>query len=517
MSDCRRGYVAAFDWAPARQDESDAENATPAIAAIRLRFMEMSAVIDLISRAIIDDPPQKTQDGGFIAAGYDDQLDKLRSISHDGKKWIAAMEAEERKKTGINSLKISFNNIFGYYIEVTKANAALVPDSYIRKQTLVNAERYINQELKEFEQTVLSAEEKIREREQELFLALRDNLDRYITDIQKNSNLVAELDAVAALAEVAEKYHYTCPEINDDDTIEIKDGRHPVVEAALKKEGFVPNDSLMDLQENKLLIITGPNMAGKSTYIRQVALIVLLAQMGSFVPAAKAKIGIVDKIFTSIGASDSLIRGQSTFMVEMTETAEILKNATSRSLVIIDEVGRGTSTFDGLSIAWAVAEYIHDFQGKGVRALFATHYHQLTDLTVTKSGAKNYNIAVKEWGEKIIFLRKIMEGGTSRSYGIEVARIAGVPKDVITRAKEILRNLEKGEFDEIGMPRIVRGTRNGSNASPQMNLFARKESAIARENINEEIVTELKTLDIHSMSPLEALNKLSELKNKISE
>jgi len=493
------------------------DSTAPAIAAIRARFTEMSAVIDLISRSIIDDPPQRTMDGGFIAAGYDEELDKLRFISRDGKKWIAALEAQERKKTGINSLKIGFNNIFGYYIEVTKANAALVPDSYIRKQTLVNAERYINQELKEFEQTVLNAEERIREREQELFLSLRDDLNQYITDIQNNSFLIAELDALAALAEVAEKYHYTCPEIDEADTIEIKDGRHPVVETALKKEGFVPNDCLIDLQSNKLLIITGPNMAGKSTYIRQVALIVLLAQMGSFVPAAKAKIGLVDKIFTRVGASDSLIKGQSTFMVEMTETAEILKNATSRSLVIFDEVGRGTSTFDGLSIAWAVAEYIHDFRGRGVRALFATHYHQLTDLVVTKTGVKNYNIAVKEWGEKIIFLRKIMEGGTSRSYGIEVARIAGVPKEVITRAKEILRNLEKGEFDEIGMPRIVRGTREGKNASPQLNLFTRKESAIARENKDKEIIDELKNIDIHSMSPLEALNKLSELKNKIPE
>jgi DNA mismatch repair protein MutS len=384
----------------------------------------------------------------------------------------------------------------------------MVPDSYVRKQTLVNAERYINQELKEFEQTVLNAEEKIKEREEELFVSLRDNLAQYINDIQKNSFLVAELDALASLAEVAEKYHYTCPEIDGEDIIAIKDGRHPVVEAALKKEGFVPNDCFLDLQNNRLLIITGPNMAGKSTYIRQVALIVLLAQMGSFVPASKAKIGVVDKIFTRIGASDSLIRGQSTFMVEMMETAEILKNATSRSLVIIDEVGRGTSTFDGLSIAWAVAEYIHDLQGRGVRALFATHYHQLTDLAATKSGVKNYNIAVKEWGEKIIFLRKIMEGGTSRSYGIEVARIAGVPQEVIKRAKEILHNLEKGEFDEIGMPRIARGTGNGKNVNPQLNLFVEKE---------DEIVAELKNTDISSMSPLEALNKLSELKGKISD
>ncbi|MBN1363469.1 MAG: DNA mismatch repair protein MutS [Syntrophaceae bacterium] len=488
---------------------------SPSISAIRSRIMEMPALVDLISRAIIDDPPQKTQDGGFIALGYDEELDKLRFISRDGKKWIASLEATERKKTGINSLKIGFNSVFGYYIEVTKANAALVPDSYIRKQTLVNAERYINQELKEFEQTVLNAEEKIREKEQKLFITLRDKLDRYVFEIQKNSSLLAELDALTALAEVAEKNRYTCPEVNDEDVIEIKDGRHSVVETALQKEGFVPNDCLMDLSDNRLLIITGPNMAGKSTYIRQVALIVLLAQMGSFVPAAKAKIGVVDKIFTRIGASDSLVKGQSTFMVEMTETAEILKKATSRSLVIIDEVGRGTSTFDGLSIAWAVAEYIHDFQGRGVRALFATHYHQLTDLAVTKSGAKNYNIAVKEWGEKIIFLRKIMEGGTSRSYGIEVARIAGVPKEVISRAKEILRNLEKGEFDEIGMPRIVRGTREGKNANPQLNLFTRKEGAMALENKEKEILDELKNIDIHSMSPLEALNKLNELKDKI--
>ena len=489
----------------------------PAICAIRSNITEMTDVVDVISRAIVDSPPQKIQDGGFIAAGYDEELDKLRLISRDGKQWIAALEAEERKKTGINSLKVGFNNVFGYYIEVTKANAALVPDSYIRKQTLVNAERYINQALKEFEQTVLNAEERIKQKERELFINLRDGLDRYIAEIQGNANLIADLDALAALADVAEKYHYVCPEIDDEETIDIQDGRHPVVESALKNEGFVPNDCLMDLRQNKLLVITGPNMAGKSTYIRQVALIVLLAQMGSFVPAAKAKIGIVDKIFTRIGASDSLIKGQSTFMVEMTETAEILKNATPRSLVIIDEVGRGTSTFDGLSIAWAVAEYIHDFQGRGVRALFATHYHQLTDLVVTKPGAKNYNIAVKEWGEKIIFLRKIMEGGTSRSYGIEVARIAGVPADVIMRAKEILRNLEKGEFDEIGMPRIVRGAREGKNANPQLSLFSRRETAIALEKKGQNLIEALKNIDISSLSPLEALNKLNELKNKISD
>jgi DNA mismatch repair protein MutS len=473
---------------------------------IRGTLTEIPAVTDLIARAIGDDPPQSIQEGGFIRAGYDEELDKIKSISSDAKQWIASLESQERRKTGINTLKIGFNNIFGYYIEVTKANAPLVPDSYVRKQTLVNAERYINQELKEFEQTVLNAEEKIREREYELYLALRAQIALHINEIQKNAFGVAKLDALTALAEVAEKYHFNCPEVDDEDIILITDGRHPVVEASLKKEGFVPNDALLDLNNNRLLIITGPNMAGKSTYIRQVALIVLLAQIGSFVPAAKAKLGVVDKIFTRIGASDNLARGQSTFMVEMSEVAEILKKATSRSLIILDEVGRGTSTFDGLSIAWAVAEYIHDFRGQGIRTLFATHYHQLTDLTATKDGAKNYNIAVKEWGEKIIFLRKITEGGTSRSYGIEVARIAGVPGEVIVRAREILNNLERGEFDEIGMPRIARGLNSGKNKKQQLNLFLERE---------DEIIGELKNIDVTSMTPLAALNKLSELKNKL--
>jgi len=378
--------------------------------------------------------------------------------------------------------------------------------SYVRKQTLVNAERYINQELKEFEQTVLHAEEKIRARESELFGALRESLLPDIPVIQYNAFCVAELDAISALAETAEKHSYVCPEISEDDVIDIRDGRHPVVEAALKKEGFVPNDTLLDLGQNRLLVITGPNMAGKSTYIRQVALIVILAQMGSFVPASSARIGVADKIFTRIGASDSLAKGQSTFMVEMMETAQILTQATPRSLVILDEVGRGTSTFDGLSIAWAVAEHLHDLAGRGVRTLFATHYHQLTDLAASRQGAKNYNIAVKEWGEKIIFLRRIMEGGTSRSYGIEVARIASVPADVIARAREILHNLEKGEFDEIGMPRIARGRNVRKPANPQLSLFAEGEDIVLEE---------IRRLDVSSMTPLEALNILSELKSKL--
>ncbi len=476
------------------------------LAEIRGGISFMTELTDLIIRAIVPDPPARMQDGGFIARGFDDEIDHLRSVSRDGKKWIAALEAKERQATGIHTLKIGFNNVFGYYIEVTKANASLVPPSYVRKQTLVNAERYINSELKDFEETVLGAEEKIRQRENELYDRLRDDLMHYVSGIQKNAFLVADLDALSALAEVAEKHGYICPEMDDDDVIEIRDGRHPVVEAVLKNEGFVPNDCLLDLQANRLLVITGPNMAGKSTYIRQVALIVLLAQMGSFVPASRARIGVVDKIFTRIGASDSLVKGQSTFMVEMMETAQILKNATPRSLVILDEVGRGTSTFDGLSIAWAVAEYLHDLAGQGVRALFATHYHQLVDLASAKDGVKNFNIAVKEWGEKIIFLRKIVEGGASRSYGIEVARIAGVPDAVIGRAKEILLNMEKGEFDEVGMPRIARGKNVAKNSQPQLNLFSGKE---------ETILNELRGLDISTLTPLSALNKLSELQEKL--
>jgi len=473
---------------------------------IRAALTEMPGVTGLIERSLVENPPLGIQSGGFIRAGYDEELDRLKSISFDAKKWIAALESQERKKTGINTLKIGFNNVFGYYIEVTKANVGFVPDSYVRKQTLVNAERYINSELKEFEETVLNAEEKIRQRENELYLALRAEIARHINDLKKNASLIAHLDALAALAEVAEKNHYCCPEVDNEDAIIIRDGRHPNVEASLKKEGFVPNDTELDLSNNRLLIITGPNMAGKSTYIRQVALIVLLAQMGSFVPAAQAKIGVVDKIFTRIGASDNLARGQSTFMVEMTEVAEILKKATSRSLIILDEIGRGTSTFDGLSIAWAVAEHIHQFDGRGIRTLFATHYHQLTDLAATREGVKNYNIAVKEWGETIIFLRKIMKGGTSRSYGIEVARLAGVPQQVITRAREILRNLEKGEFDEIGMPRIARGLNSTLNTQPQLSLFREAE---------DEIISELKRIELNAITPLDALNKLSEWKNKL--
>ena len=477
---------------------------SPLIISICAGIDEMPDILELIERSIVEDPPLTLREGGIIKEGYDRELDELISVMQDGKRWIAALEEKERKRTGINSLKVGFNSVFGYYIEVTRTNTGLVPDDYVRKQTLVNAERYINQELKEYEYTVLNAENLRKEREYNLFVMIRDQVGQEIRRVQTTASRIADLDAISSLAEVAEKYNYTCPTVDDQDRVNIREGRHPVVERMPLPDGFVPNDVCLDLDKNRLLIITGPNMAGKSTYIRQVALIVLLAQMGSFVPAAKAHIGVVDRIFTRIGAADSLAKGQSTFMVEMNEVAGILKFATPRSLIILDEVGRGTSTFDGLSIAWAVAEYIHD--AKQARTLFATHYHQLTDLAITKDGVKNFNIAVKEWGNSIIFLRKIVEGGTNRSYGIAVARIAGVPDEVILRAREILNNLEKGELDEVGMPKIARGKKTTGKDKKQLSLFMDDE---------ELIIGELKCLNITNMTPLSALNLLAKWKDKL--
>ncbi|MEA1970819.1 MAG: DNA mismatch repair protein MutS, partial [Thermodesulfobacteriota bacterium] len=477
------------------------------ISAIRNELDDMPDEADLIGNAIAEDPPVTIRDGYVIKKGYDDELDKLISLGTDGKKWIAAMEDRERKRTGISSLKVGFNNVFGYYIEVTRANSDMVPDNYVRKQTLVNAERYINQELKEYEVLVLGAEERRKKREYELFVEIRERIACEIARIQQTASRLADLDAIASLAEVAEMYNYCCPRVNNGDLIDIKGGRHPVVERMNPDGGFVPNDTLLDCNGNRFLIITGPNMAGKSTYIRQTAVIVLMAQMGSFVPADEAETGIIDRIFTRVGAGDSLSGGQSTFMVEMTEVASILKNASSRSLILLDEVGRGTSTFDGLSIAWAVAEYIHDLDKLGARTLFATHYHELTDLARTMDGVRNLSIAVKEWGDRVIFLRTIVEGGTNRSYGIEVARLAGVPEDVISRAREVLKNLEKGELDEIGMPRIARGRVPQKGNVGQMDLFASPDMS--------GLVNELKGLDVLNMTPMEALGKISEWQRRV--
>jgi DNA mismatch repair protein MutS len=478
----------------------------PLLRAIRDGIDEMPDLRVLIEGAIVDEPPLTIREGGIIREGYDPELDQLIAIMRDGRKWIAALEEKERQRTGIHSLKVGFNSVFGYYIEVTKANARLIPTEYIRKQTLVNAERYINEELKGYEETVLHAEERRQAREYDLFVEIRGRIAGEIRRIQRTAARIADLDAVASLAEVAERYNYCCPVVDGEDVIEITDGRHPVVERQAGGTGFVPNDVLLDLEKNRFLIITGPNMAGKSTCIRQVALIVLMAQMGSFVPAARARIGVVDRIFTRIGAADNLARGQSTFMVEMNEVAEILRHATKRSLIILDEVGRGTSTFDGLSIAWATAEYIHDAPSLGARTLFATHYHELTELAVTKEGVRNFNIAVREWGEKIIFLRKIMEGGTNRSYGIQVARLAGVPAEVIVRAKEILRNLEKGELDEAGMPKIARGRKTDRKNANQLSLFAGE---------GDSVLDEIRGLDPMNLTPLDALHHLSDWKQRL--
>ncbi len=481
------------------------------LSAPRLRFLEagideMTDVAALIGGTITDSPPLTLREGGIIKEGYDQELDKLISAMRDGKQWIARLEEKERQRTGINSLRVGFNSIFGYYLEVTKANTDRVPEDYIRKQTLVNAERYINQELKEYENVVLHAEDRRKEREYDLFVEIRTKIAREIKRIQDTASLIADLDALTSLAEVAERYRYTCPQVDDEDRIAITDGRHAVVERMSPAHGFVPNDVCLDRQGNRLLVITGPNMAGKSTYIRQIALIVLMAQMGSFVPAAGAMIGVADRIFTRIGAADNLVKGQSTFMVEMAEVANILQHATGRSLIILDEVGRGTSTFDGLSIAWAVAEYIHDAEHLAARTLFATHYHELTDLARTKEGVKNYNVAVKEIGERIIFLRKIVEGSANRSYGIQVAQLAGVPEEVIVRAKEILRNLEKGELDELGMPKIARGKKAPARDKVQLSLFIDDENAL---------VAALRDLDVMSMSPLEALQWIDRWKQKL--
>ncbi len=458
----------------------------------------------LISQGIVENPPFVLRDGGIIADGYNAELDELRGISREGKGFIARLEAQERGRTGISSLKIRYNRVFGYYIEVTKSNLTGLPGEYLRKQTLANAERFITPELKEYEEKVLGAEERIAELEYSLFQELRERVAKEGERIARSADRLATLDLLTGLAELAHDKGYCRPQVDESDRLSIMEGRHPVVEALNLGERFVPNDTELDGRENQLLIITGPNMAGKSTYMRQVALITLMAQIGSFVPATEARIGIADRIFTRVGAADNLSRGQSTFMVEMMETAHILRNATPRSLVILDEIGRGTSTFDGVSIAWAVAEYLHDTTTCAPRTLFATHYHELTDLALTRPRVKNFTVAVKEWNDQIIFLRKIVAGGASHSYGIQVARLAGLPRDVIDRAKEILRNLEKGEFEEGGMPRLAGGRKAPPRKpSPQLSLFP---------PLDDDLRTRLRGVEIETLTPLAALNLLAELK-----
>jgi DNA mismatch repair protein MutS len=436
---------------------------------------ELPDLVTLLSDALVEEAPALLKEGGMFRDGYDPRLDELRGASRSGKDWIAALQQQEIERTGIRSLKVRFNSVFGYFIEVSNSNLAAVPADYTRKQTTVGGERFITPGLKEVESKILGADERAKALEYELFLRLRESLLEYLPQLQEIARFVSILDVIASLAETARLFGYARPKMTDEPRIYIREGRHPVLDQNVTEEKFVPNDCSLDGDENRLLLITGPNMAGKSTFIRQVALIVLMAQIGSFVPATAAEIGLVDRIFTRVGASDDLSRGQSTFMVEMNETANIVNNATERSLVILDEIGRGTSTFDGLSIAWSVAEYLHDVLR--CQTLFATHYHEMTELAVICKGVKNYNVAVREWNDQIIFLRKIQAGAADKSYGIQVARLAGLPDDVIERAKEILANLEASELNAQGKPRLAEAkifrsrAKRKEEAKPQLNLF----------------------------------------------
>lgn len=412
-------------------------------------------LVELVKKAIKEEAPITITEGGIINNDYNAELDELRKASTEGKSWLATLQAEEQQKTNIKNLKIKFNKVFGYYFEVSKGNLSLVPDYFIRKQTLVNAERFITPELKEMESKILGSEEKAKALEYHLFQEVRNQCLQFTNEIQETANAIAVVDIMSSFADCARINNYVRPHISEDIELEIKDGRHPVLDATMTDDSFVPNDVLLDGDENRMMIITGPNMAGKSTYIRQTALLVLMAQIGSFVPASKATVGLVDRIFTRVGAADDIARGQSTFMVEMVETANILNHCTPRSLVILDEIGRGTSTFDGVSIAWAVAEFLHDTPESCARTQFATHYHELTELAITRNGVKNYNVAVKEYGDQIIFLRKIITGAADKSYGIHVAKLAGLPIEILERADEILENLENNATNNAGQPTLA--------------------------------------------------------------
>lgn len=467
---------------------------------------DLTDVYKVIEQQLLPEAPVSVRDGHIIRDGVNPRMDELHKICREGKGWIANLEAQERARTGIDSLKVRFNQVFGYYIEATKANLSRVPEHYIRKQTLVNAERFTTPELKELEDQVIGADQKLKALEQELFEQLRGQLARETPRFQAMASTIAVLDVISALAESAARHQYVRPEVDDGGTLRIFEGRHPVVEQGNLPGGFIPNDTLLDLADNRLLIITGPNMAGKSTYLRQVALIVLMAQMGSFVPATEAHIGLADRVFTRVGASDNLAAGQSTFMVEMTETAQILRCATARSLILLDEIGRGTSTYDGLSIAWAVAEFIQDRTHLGGRTLFATHYHEMTELAKLREGIKNYTVAVKEQNQEVLFLRKIVEGSADRSYGIHVARLAGLPESIIHRASEVLAQLERPYTQSSGMgllgpePPALSATREGPSL-PQPHP----------------IIEEVLQMDLFSMTPLEALARLADLQRRLGQ
>ncbi|MEW6675351.1 MAG: DNA mismatch repair protein MutS [Nitrospirota bacterium] len=475
----------------------------PYLKAIAEEIPDFLLLRELIEKAIVNNPPMSTKDGGIIKDGYSSEVDELRKISIKGKDFISEMEHRERQRTGISSLKVGYNKIFGYYIEVTRSNLDMVPEDYIRKQTLVGGERFIIPELKEYEAKVLGSEERLKNLEYQLFQEILDDVQEESLHLSKAASALSIIDSLTSLSVVAKRYNYVRPSIEESKVIDITDGRHPVLERVSLNERFIPNSTYMDNEDNRLLIITGPNMAGKSTYMRQVALIVLMAQIGSFVPASDARIGIADRIFTRIGASDFLTKGQSTFMVEMIEVANIINNATDKSLILLDEVGRGTSTFDGISIAWAVAEHI--LNEINARTLFATHYNELTELGLTRDGVRNYNVSVKEWGDEIIFLRKIEKGPADKSYGIHVARLAGLPDSIVNSAKEVLANLEKEELDETGSPRFA--DRKMKKDAIQLDLFS---------SVPESVITEIINLDVKKLKPEEALNKLIELRKKLT-
>ncbi len=483
----------------------------PSLSRLILGIDALGDLHDRLAQAVHDDPPAALKEGGLIRDGFDADLDALRAIRRDGRAYLAGVETRERQRTGIGSLKVRYNRVFGYYLEVSHANRHLVPSDYERKQTLVGAERYITPELKEYEAKVVTADERVAALEYELFTALRSGVVDAAVRLRATAGALARLDALASLAEAAAQGGYARPRVDETLSLRLAEGRHPVVERLLQDERFVPNDCLLDPAERQILIITGPNMGGKSTYLRQVALTALMAQAGSFVPAAEAQIGLVDRIFSRVGAADNLARGQSTFLVEMIETANILNNATPRSLILLDEVGRGTSTFDGLSLAWAVAEYLHDQPAVAARTLFATHYHELTELAILKPRVHNLTMAVREWNDTIVFLRKVLEGAADRSYGIQVARLAGLPQRVIERAREVLGNLEREELSRDGRPKLAAGSdaeTGAAGTTRQLGLFPPPEDPI---------VEALRGAAVDQMTPLQALNLLAELGRMIRE
>jgi DNA mismatch repair protein MutS len=473
----------------------------PRAVALRHSLDPCDSLCSRLRLALQEECPLVSKAGGFIRPGYDARLDEFRSLATGGKEWIARYQADQAQATGITSLKVGYTSVFGYYIEITNTNRDRIPPNYVRKQTLKNCERYITPELKEYEEKVLTADDSGKQLEYELFLELRETVHRATKQLQGNASALAELDCLASLAELAVKNSYVCPTITQESILEIYEGRHPVLDSIMAKGKFVPNDCMIGSEHGRIQLITGPNMAGKSTYIRQCATILVLAQIGSFVPARKATIGIADKLFARVGASDELSKGQSTFMVEMVETARILNTATERSLVILDEIGRGTSTYDGLSLAWAIVEQLHDRNGS--RTLFATHYHELIELQRSLSSVRNWNVSVKEWDDQVVFLHRIVPGGADKSYGIHVARLAGIPRGVNERAKEILSQLEANQLNRYGQSKIAPPAKK--SGAIQLTLFQWQEN---------EIVDEIKSLDLTSMTPLQALQLLESMQRR---